>query len=418
MPIIIQDCGFISAMGSTHQEIKLSIADSSHANMLCDSSTLNTHTETVVGKVSASLASIPKELCRYQSRNNQLALTALRQIEPRVQSAIEQFGADRVAVVIGTSTSGISDGETAYKQLLDSKKFPDDFDYSKQELGNTSEFIAQYLGVTGPCYAISTACSSSGRVFITAKRMLKAGLVDAVVVGGVDTLCQLTLNGFNSLEALSNTLCQPFSAQRNGINIGESAAIMLLSLQAIESDIASASSAKNSPLNASSLSTISLSEKKPIALLGTGDSSDAHHISAPHPDGIGAIKAMQNALDDANLTADDIGYINAHGTATPLNDSMESKAIYSLFGSSTPVSSTKPLTGHTLGAASATEAAIAWYILNYDLPLPKQNCQDKASDIEISLVEEDVKLTKKAILSNSFAFGGNNISLIFGYADE
>ncbi|WP_295892257.1 beta-ketoacyl-[acyl-carrier-protein] synthase family protein [uncultured Vibrio sp.] len=398
MPTIIRDCGFISAMGSTDQEIKLSIMDSRHANMLQDTSTLNTQTETVVGRVATPLADIPVQFKRYQSRNNQLALSALLKIETTVQSAIAQFGSNRIAVVIGTSTSGISDGESAYKQHLDSNQFPSDFDYTKQELGNTSEFIAQYLGTTGPCYSISTACSSSGRVFITAKRMLNAGLVDAVIVGGVDTLCQLTLNGFNGLEALSTSLCQPFSANRNGINIGESAALMLLSHQAIENQLTP--------------------ENKHIALLGAGDSSDAHHISAPHPDGHGAIKAMQNALDDAGLEANDIGYINAHGTATPLNDSMESKAIHHVFGENTLVSSTKPLTGHTLGAASATEAAIAWYILNYDLPLPKQGCNDKASDIDIRLVEEECKLDKKAILSNSFAFGGNNISLIFGYTDE
>jgi 3-oxoacyl-[acyl-carrier-protein] synthase-1 len=338
--------------------------------------------------VTESLPEIPATLARHASRNNQLALSALQQIEASVRQAIARFGADRIAVIVGTSTSGISDGEHAYAQKLDQGDFPADYHYRKQELGNTSDFIADYFGITGPCYAISTACSSSGRVFISAKRMLKAGLVDAVIVGGADTICKLTLNGFNGLEALSNTLCQPFSADRNGINIGEAAALMLLSRE---------------PSN--------------IALLGVGDSSDAHHISAPHPEGLGAYEAMQKALTDAGLTPQDIGYINAHGTATPLNDSMESKAIFRLFGDGVPVSSTKPLTGHTLGTASATEAAIAWHILRYDLPLPKQRCQNKAPDIAITLVESDQTLQGKAILSNSFAFGGNNISLIFGYVN-
>lgn len=204
---------------------------------------------------------------------------------------------------------------------------------------------------------------------------MRSGLVDAVIVGGVDTICRLTLNGFNGLEALSQNLCQPFSENRDGINIGESAAIMLLG-----------------------------QTPSKVALLGTGDSSDAHHISAPHPEGVGAEQAMQKALDDAGLTAADIGYVNAHGTATPLNDSMESKAIHRLFPNNVPVSSTKPLTGHTLGAASATEAAIAWHILKHDLPLPIQHCQNKAEDIEVSLVETQTKLQGKAILSNSFAF--------------
>lgn len=387
-PIFIHDCGFHSAMGCETAQIHSTLANSHSAHMLRDDTILNTGTATIIGRVTESLPEIPATLARHASRNNQLALSALQQIEASVRHAIARFGADRIAVIVGTSTSGISDGEHAYAQKLDQGDFPADYHYRKQELGNTSDFIADYFGITGPCYAISTACSSSGRVFISAKRMLKAGLVDAVIVGGADTICKLTLNGFNGLEALSNTLCKPFSADRNGINIGEAAALMLLSRE---------------PSN--------------IALLGVGDSSDAHHISAPHPEGLGAYEAMQKALTDAGLTPQDIGYINAHGTATPLNDTMESKAIFRLFGDGVPVSSTKPLTGHTLGTASATEAAIAWHILRYDLPLPKQRCQNKAPDIAITLVESDQTLQGKAILSNSFAFGGNNISLIFGYVN-
>ena len=357
--------------------------------MVRDNDILNTQRSTYVGRVAESLPPLPESLCTYNTRNNRLALSALMQIEPSVKRAIEQYGKQRVAVVVGTSTSGISDGEMAIAHKGQHSKFPDHFHYSQQELGNSSDFVARYFGLEGPCYSISTACSSSGRVFISAKQLLESGIVDAVIVGGVDTVCKLTLNGFNGLEALSDQLCRPFDAQRNGINIGESAAFMLLSRQPTD-----------------------------IALLGVGDSSDAHHISAPHPEGHGAEQAMNKALKDAGLTPNDIGYINAHGTATPLNDSMESKAIYRLFGQSVPVSSTKPLTGHTLGAASATEAAIAWHLLKYDLPLPKQHCQDKATDIDVSLVESLAKLEGKAILSNSFAFGGNNISLIFGYTHD
>ncbi|MCL9774230.1 beta-ketoacyl-[acyl-carrier-protein] synthase family protein [Vibrio methylphosphonaticus] len=389
-PIFIHACGFHSALGDTPASIQqcLSLRDCSHMDHA--EGLLNTGGATVVGRVIEDLPSLPSHLTQYDSRNNRLALSAMQQIEAKVQEAITQYGADRVAVIVGTSTSGISDGESAYTAKLASGEFPSHFHYSKQELGNCSDFIAQYFDISGPCYSISTACSSSGRVFLSAKRLLKSGLVDAVIVGGVDTLCALTLNGFNSLEALSSRLCRPFDEDRNGINIGESAAFMLLS------------------------TTPSPASKAHIALLGVGDSSDAHHISAPHPEGNGAEQAMQKALIDAHLSAEDIGYINAHGTATPLNDRMESKAIARVFGQSVPVSSTKPLTGHTLGAASATEAAIAWYILNYDLLLPKQHCQNKASDIEITLVETDIKLNGGAILSNSFAFGGNNISLIFG----
>lgn len=388
-PVFIQDCGFHSAMGDDTAQIHQCLSGQKVSNMVVDDQILNTGTSTVIGRVAEELPEIPQHLNRFNSRNNQLALSAALQIEASVRKAITEFGANRVAVIIGTSTSGIADGELAYTEKLNQGDFPQSFHYRKQELGNPSDFIAAYFGLTGPCYSISTACSSSGRVFITAQRLLRSGMADAVIVGGVDTICRLTLNGFNGLEALSNTLCQPFSESREGINIGESAALMLLS---------------KSPTD--------------IALLGAGDSSDAHHISAPQPEGNGAEQAMQKALDDAGLTSEDIGYVNAHGTATPLNDSMESKAIYRLFQDQVPVSSTKPLTGHTLGAASATEAAIAWHILKYDLPLPIQGCQNKAQDIEVSLVETTTKLHGKAILSNSFAFGGNNISLIFGFPHD
>ncbi|CAM2926396.1 beta-ketoacyl-[acyl-carrier-protein] synthase family protein [Vibrio rarus] len=388
-PIFIQDCALHSAMGMHNEQIHPCLSGQQRSNMVLDDHILNTQSATVIGRIQHSLPALPNHLMAFNSRNNRLALSAMMQIEDSVKQAIAQFGADRIAVIIGTSTSGIADGEIAYKSKLDSGDFPEDYHYQKQELGNTSDFIAAYFGLSGPCYSVSTACSSSGRVFISAQRLLHSHLVDAVLVGGVDSICQLTLNGFNSLEALSPTLCQPFSASRNGINIGESAALMLLSYQRTET-----------------------------ALLGAGDSSDAYHISAPQPEGLGAEQAMQKALDNAGLAAHDIGYVNAHGTATPLNDSMESKAIYRLFGSAVPVSSTKPLTGHTLGAASATEAAIAWHILKYNLPLPQQQCIDKADDIEISLVEAPITLQGKAILSNSFAFGGNNISLIFGYVND
>ncbi|MEZ9654692.1 beta-ketoacyl-[acyl-carrier-protein] synthase family protein [Vibrio splendidus] len=399
MPVYIQDCGFHSALGSSLADIHGCLKGEHESNMVEVSDMLNDGKQTIVGKVAGKLPEIPSDLTQYATRNNQLALSALNQIKDSIEQAKLQFGADRIAVVIGTSTSGISDGEAAFKHKLAHGEFPEHYHYSKQELGNTSEFVSQHCALTGPSYAISTACSSSGRVFLTAQRLLDSGMVDAVLVGGVDTLCKLTLNGFHGLEALSTTHCKPFSATRDGINIGEAAAFMLLSKAKLVG--------VNTTPNTSN-----------IALLGCGDSSDAHHISAPHPEGNGAEQAMIKALDSAQLQAEDIGYINAHGTATPLNDSMESKAIHRIFANKVPVSSTKPLTGHTLGAASAIEAAIAWHILKYDLPLPLQKCQDKAEDIEIDLVNCSQKLKVKNILSNSFAFGGNNISLIFGVVND
>ncbi|PTO91589.1 beta-ketoacyl-[acyl-carrier-protein] synthase II [Vibrio sp. 10N.286.48.B8] len=399
MPIYIQDCGFHSALGSEVTDIHGCLKDERESNMVEVHDMLNDGKHTVVGQIAGELPPIPSDLTQYATRNNQLALSALHQIEDSIEQAKSQFGVDRIAVVIGTSTSGISDGEAAFKQKLANGEFPADYHYSKQELGDTSEFVSQYCALTGPNYVISTACSSSGRVFLTAQRLLDSGMADAVLVGGVDTLCKLTLNGFHGLEALSTTHCKPFSATRDGINIGEAAAFMLLS----KTKLAGVNAAQDT---------------SNIALLGCGDSSDAHHISAPHPEGNGAEQAMKKALHSAQLNVEDIGYINAHGTATPLNDSMESKAIHRIFANKVPVSSTKPLTGHTLGAASAIEAAIAWHILKYDLSLPLQKCQDKAEDIEIDLVNCSQKLKAKNILSNSFAFGGNNISLIFGVVND
>ncbi len=385
--IYIHAMAMNSALGDTPEQQLAALTAKSDSTMLMESGWLNDGKSTVVGKVTSELPEISSAFKHKNTRNNRLALSSLQQIEVEIKSALEQFGSDRIAVVVGTSTSGIADGEIALANDL-----PDDYHYHQQELGNLGQFVADYFSIEGPTYTISTACSSSGRVFLSAKRLLNSGLVDAVIVGGCDSLCRLTLNGFHSLEALSTQACLPFSENRNGINIGEASAFMLLSKQKNESG---------------------------LALLGAGDSSDAHHISAPHPDGLGAIEAMQKALSDADLTIDDIGYINAHGTATKLNDAMESKAIYTLFKDTVPVSSTKPLTGHTLGAASILEASICCLVLSEKIDLPKQ-INDGLFDATLApihLVGQSEKLQKQAILSNSFAFGGNNVSLIFGVCD-
>ena len=260
--------------------------------------------------------------------------------------ALATFGPARVGLVLGTSTAGIGEAELAVAAARRGEAVPLVFDYRQQELGSPSEFLARHLGLEGPAYTLSTACSSSARAFISGQRMLAAGLVDAVLVGGADSLCGLTLNGFDSLESLSCARCQPFDEARQGINIGEGAALFLLSRQ-----------------------------PAPIALLGAGESSDAWHISAPHPDGVGAEAAMGMALAQAGLTPEQVGYINLHGTATRLNDAMESQAVYRLFGDRVPCSSTKPLTGHVLGAAGAIEAALACLLLEAFLCLPRHTAK-------------------------------------------
>ena len=396
-PIYIRGCGFNSALGCSNDIIHQRLRQGISPDMQVVQGWLNDGSDTVIGKVSSPLPIIDNSDFPHQNtKNNRLALSALQQIEPEINAAIAQYGCDRIAVIVGTTTSGISDGEHALTIKKNTHQFSTDYHYYQQEPSNTGQFIADYYQLTGPCYTLSTACSSSGRVFLSAKRMLKAGVVDAVIVGGADTLCRLTLNGFHGLNSLSSTLCNPFSDNRDGINIGEGAAFMLLA---------------NTP-------DVGLPAPH-IALLGVGNSSDAHHISAPHPEGTGAETAMRKALEDAKLTPEDIGYINAHGTATPLNDAMEAKAIARVFGNQVPVSSTKPLTGHTLGAASAIEAAICWHLLRYDLPLPTQiNDGVVTGEMSIQLAPADTTFTKPVMLSNSFAFGGNNISLIIGRIDD
>ncbi|MDR2862760.1 MAG: beta-ketoacyl-[acyl-carrier-protein] synthase family protein, partial [Puniceicoccales bacterium] len=347
---------------------------------------------TPVGAVSAPLPEIPPHFARHNSRNNRLLLAALAQIRPAVDSALARYGAARIGIIMGTSNSGIDEGGLAIARHRADGVFPEGYFYQQQELGDPAAFLGAYLGTEGPCYTISTACSSSSRAIISARRLISAGVVDAVIAGGADALCRMTLNGFHSLEALSLTGCRPFAANRDGITIGEAAALVLLSR-----------------------------EPAPVALLGTGESSDAYHASAPHPDGIGAEAAMRQALDDARLAPGDIGYINFHGTGTPLNDSMESIATHRIFGTGVPCSSTKHLTGHTLGTCGVTEAALCHLLLtDPGVPLPPQDFSQGERDATlapVALVDTPGQaLGKPRILSNSFAFGGNNACLLIGAA--
>jgi 3-oxoacyl-[acyl-carrier-protein] synthase-1 len=269
---------------------------------------------------------------------------------------------------------------------------PVSYRYGQQELGDPSCFLSDYLQLFGPALTISTACSSSARAIITGKRLIESGMVDAAIVGGADTLSRMPINGFNSLESLSNVRCKPFSAERNGITVGEAGALILLTQEAGK-----------------------------VQLLGVGESSDAWHMSAPHPEGVGAIRAIEMALREAKLTPCDIGYINMHGTATRLNDEIEAKVVNQLFGENVPASSTKHLTGHTLGAAGACEAVLCYLLLSRGLTLPAQDFTDAHQDLSLAacgLLSAPQPFTKSVMLSNSFAFGGNNASLIFGVSHD
>ena len=391
LPCYLQAVGLINALGDGLVAVSETLADPACQPLSWRSDLSGDGRSVAVGAVNGVLPQIPASLCRFNTRNNRLLLAALEQVRPEVEEWIARVGASRVAVVVGTSTSGIEEGTLALEQFQQQGQLPAEYAYGQQELGDPAAFLQALLGVEGPCYAISTACSSSARAFISARRLLAANLADMVLVAGVDSLCRLTLNGFASLESLSAGISTPFATGRDGINIGEGAAITLLTR-----------------------------EKGPVALLGAGESSDAYHISAPHPEGVGAEAAMAMALAQAGLNADEVGYINLHGTGTRLNDEMEAKAIWRLFGNRVPCSSTKPLTGHTLGAAGATEAALCWLWLTRSLPLPAQRLKRGQRDeslCPIAMLREPTLLPRPVILSNSFAFGGNNVSLLLARSD-
>ncbi|AOE50985.1 beta-ketoacyl-[acyl-carrier-protein] synthase family protein [Kangiella sediminilitoris] len=388
-PVYINNMALINAMGFEHESLlhKLRIGDCS--GMKPYDSKLTGH-NFLVGKVTQQLPNLPSHLQHHNTRNNRLLLHCLQQLDTTLSDLLNTYSKSRVGVVMGTSTSGIAEGERALSQYMEEESFPDEFDYSQIQMSSPAEFVADYLGLKGPAYSISTACSSSGKVFASAQGMIQNDLCDVVIVGGADSLCDMTLNGFNSLEAVSSELCQPFSTNRCGINIGEGAAIFILSREPSE-----------------------------IELLGTGESSDAHHISAPHPKGDGAAEAMVMALKEAGLNSDSIDYLNLHGTATELNDSMESQAVSRVLGSDTPCSSTKPLTGHTLGAAGATEIGICWLLLQQEnshfLALHQYDGDFDPELPPINLVSEQTAAKPpKIVMSNSFAFGGNNVSVIIG----
>ncbi len=297
-----------------------------------------------------------------------------------------------MSVVIGTSTSGIAAGEDAIDALHREGRFPAGFHYRQQEIGMAAEFAARYLGLSGVRYTISTACSSSANAFASAKRLLASGRCDAAVVGGADSLCRLTLNGFDALESLSPELCNPFSANRKGLNIGEGAAVFLMT---------------RSPAA--------------VRLFGIGESSDGYHMSAPDPEGRGAEVAIRAALAQAALEPAGVGYVNLHGTATQKNDEMESRVVARLFGAATPCGSTKSLIGHTLGAAGAQELGLCWLVLNaanerQRLPTHLWDGIPDPRLPEINLVGRDERWERGVFISNSFAFGGSNTAVAIGYA--
>jgi len=410
MTLYLNDLGLLCAVGNSKAEVlkrllagdRSGLASSDEFGIRC-----------MVGAVAADLPEIPPgppfskgggcEQYRnlpplkkggkggiYNCRNNRLLLAALSQIESTVTGMIAQFGADRIGIVLGTSTSGVRNTELALEYMFKNGVLPEEYHYKQQQMGAGADFLADFLGVEGPAYTISTACSSSGKAFASARRLIRQGFCDAVIVGGADSLCGLTVNGFTALESISGGLCKPFGLHRDGINIGEAASLFVLS-----------------------------KEPGPIILQGIGASSDAYHFAAPDPDATDVIRAMQIALDDAGKTPAEIDYLNLHGTATVLNDAMESQAVSAVFGPKVAASSSKGMTGHALGAAAALELAFCWLLLTQDdeqgalIPNINDDEPDPALPA-MNLVKKGGVLGRriKTCQSNSFAFGGNNVSIV------
>jgi 3-oxoacyl-[acyl-carrier-protein] synthase-1 len=389
--LYLADMGVISALGTGKAEVLRRLLDCDQSGMVPHGPLL-TGRSTVVAAVRASLKPVPQALAELDCRNNRLLAVALDEIAPAAAALRERFGPKRVAVLMGTSTSGIAAGEDAAEEFAATGRMPASYHYRQQEIGSPAEFAARYLGLEGLRYTISTACSSSAKVFASAQRLLAAGRCDAAIVGGADSLCRLTLNGFDALESLARGVCNPFSLNRKGINIGEGACVFVLTR-----------------------------EPAAIRLCGVGESSDGHHMSAPDPSGKGPEVAIRAALEQAGVPPAGVGYVNLHGTATPKNDEMESQVIARVFGAETPCASTKALIGHTLGAAGAQELGLCWLLLsdaNTRRTLPRHvwdGVRDPSLD-PIGLVGRDVRWRHDVFVSNSFAFGGSNTTIAIGRA--
>lgn len=351
--------------------------------------------DTFVGEISGvDDTKIPPSLGPFDCRNNRAAELGLAQdgFSRAVEDSARRLGNERIGVFMGTSTAGILQTELAYRRRnAGDGSLPDDFHYRHtHNTFSVAEFVRARLGLAGPCAAISTACSSSAKAFASAARLMQAGLIDAAVVGGVDTLCLTTLYGFNSLQLLSAQPCRPYDARRDGISIGEAAAFILLERASAQA-----------PADA-------------LWLLGVGESCDAYHMSSPHPEGRGARMAMQAALGTAGLTPDAIDYVNLHGTGTPANDAAEDHAVHGLFGTRVPVNSTKGMTGHTLGAAGAVEAIVAMLAIDAGIVPGSPGTQTLDPALRARYEVEGQERTVDRVLSNSFGFGGSNCSLVFG----
>jgi len=388
VPCSLDALGMVNALGRGLEEIwpRLLDGDQSHLSVRDD---LVPNRSLLLGAVRGDLPAVPDSLRRFACRNNAMTLAALETIEDAVTDVIRAAGRDRVGVVMGTSTSGVSDAEDAIVHQHETGELAPSFFYEQLEFGGAAGFVSELLGLSGPSYTLSTACSSGARALASARSLLDLGVCDAVIAGATDTLCGLTTNGFSALQVISDVATNPCSRNRQGLTLGEGSALFLVTRGG-----------------------------SGVRLRGVGESSEAHHMSAPDPYGEGAEAAMRSALRDAGLEPGAIVYLNLHGTGTQLNDAMECSAISRTFPSAPPCSSTKPLVGHALGAAGALEAGFCWLTLHQrdagGLSLIP-HAWDGQVDPElapVSLVTKGMRAAVGPVMSNSFGFGGNNCTLI------
>ena len=392
-PLAISRYSIVNCLGNGASAVASALRARRSGLAPCDFETVTL--DTWIGEVaSADDARVRADLAAYDCRNNRLAQMGLEAdgYAAAVAAARENYGAARIGVFMGTSTSGMLQTELAYRRRdRVTGALPPDFRYAEtQNSFSLADFVQRYLALTGPAFVVSSACSSSAKVFGHAARLMAAGVCDAAVVGGVDSLCLTTLYGFQSLGLTSRAPCRPYAIDRDGISVGEGAGFALLE----RPDDASAPGA--------------------TLLLGVGESCDAYHMSSPHPEGAGAKIAMRQALASAGLAPAGIDYVNLHGTATKANDASEDQAVFDLFGGATPVSSTKGSTGHLLGAAGITEAIISLLAIEQGMLPGGLHTQALDPALRCHYLTDNCDARVTRVLTNSFGFGGSNCSLVVG----
>ncbi len=394
-PLALSDFSLVTSLGAGRAQTIAALRAGRHGLAPCTFGSLPFMT--YVGEVTdVDTCCLDDKLSGFDCRNNRLAAMALLQdgFADTVASARERYGADRLGVFVGTSTSGLLQTEAAYRHLDPvSGRLPTEFDYTRTH--NTyalARFVQTILDLTGPAFVISTACAATAKVFGSAARMIRADVCDAAVIGGADTLCATTLFGFRALGVTAEEPCRPFDAERSGISIGEAAGFVLLERAARRHD------------------------PNTIFLLGVGESSDAYHMSSPHPEGVGPRLAMERALAAAGLEPSAIDYINLHGTGTPVGDAAEDRAVFDLFGAATPCSSTKGFAGHTLGASGVIEAIFCALCIQHAFLPGSPHTRKVDPAFKIQYVREGRYADINQVISNSFGFGGANCSLVLGRA--